>query len=45
MWMFKLIENGEVYAPEHLGRRSVLLANDKIARSQKFKVQSYLVGL
>ena len=30
--MFRLIENGEVYAPEYLGPRSVLLAGDKIAR-------------
>ena len=30
--MFTLIENGEVYAPEPLGRRSVLLIGDRIAR-------------
>src|SRR4051794_25313935 len=30
--MFTLIENGEVYAPEPLGRRSILLAGTKIAR-------------
>lgn len=30
--MFTLIENGEVYAPEYLGRRSVLLANERIVK-------------
>lgn len=30
--MFILIENGDVYAPEPLGRQSVLLANDKILK-------------
>jgi beta-aspartyl-dipeptidase (metallo-type) len=26
-----LIENGEIYAPQRLGRRSILLADSKIA--------------
>jgi beta-aspartyl-dipeptidase (metallo-type) len=30
--MFTLIENGEVYAPEPLGRRPILLIGDRIAR-------------
>ena len=30
--MFTLIENGEVFAPEPLGRSSVLLAHDKIVK-------------
>ena len=30
--MFTLIENGEVYAPERLGRTSVLLVNDRIVK-------------
>ena len=30
--MFTLIENGEVYAPQHLGNPTVLLANDKILK-------------
>lgn len=30
--MFTLIENGEIYAPEPLGRRPILLIDDKIAR-------------
>jgi beta-aspartyl-dipeptidase (metallo-type) len=30
--MLTLIENGEVYAPQHLGNPTVLLANDKILK-------------
>jgi beta-aspartyl-dipeptidase (metallo-type) len=30
--MFTLLENGEIYAPERLGRTSVLLANDRIMK-------------
>ena len=30
--MFTLIENGEVFAPEHLGSPTVLLAHDKIVK-------------
>ena len=30
--MFTLIENGEVYAPQHLGNPTVLLAHDKIVK-------------
>jgi beta-aspartyl-dipeptidase (metallo-type) len=30
--MFKLIENGEIYDPEHIGKCSVLMVGDKIAR-------------
>jgi dihydroorotase-like cyclic amidohydrolase len=30
--MFTLIENGEVYAPESLGRQSILIVDDVIAR-------------
>src|SRR5688572_29638123 len=30
--MFTLIENGEVYAPERLGKTSLLLANDRIIK-------------
>ena len=30
--MFTLIENGEVYSPEPMGRHPVLLANDKIVK-------------
>jgi beta-aspartyl-dipeptidase (metallo-type) len=30
--MFTLIENGEVYGPQHLGNPTVLLANDKIIK-------------
>ena len=28
--MFYLIQNADVYAPEHLGIRDILLCNDKI---------------
>ena len=31
--MLTLIRNGDVYAPEHVGRASVLLANDRIEAS------------
>ena len=30
--MFTLIENGEVYAPEYLGKNALLIADDKIAK-------------
>lgn len=30
--MFKLIENGELYAPEPLGKQSLLMVNDKIVK-------------
>lgn len=33
--MLKLIENGEIYAPEPLGKQSVLIANDKILKVGK----------
>ena len=29
--MHTLIENGEIYAPQRLGRRSILLADSRIA--------------
>lgn len=30
--MLTLVENGDVYAPEHLGQQSVLLVDGKIGR-------------
>lgn len=30
--MFTLIENGDVYAPQHVGRSSVLIAGDSILK-------------
>lgn len=33
--MFTLIENGDVYTPEHVGKTSVLLANDRIVKVGK----------
>lgn len=30
--MITLIKNAEIYAPESLGRQSILLLNDKIAK-------------
>lgn len=30
--VFTLIENGEVYAPQHIGPQSILVANDKIIK-------------
>ena len=38
--MFTLIENGEVYAPESLGRQTVLLVADRIARIGDVDVQA-----
>jgi len=37
--MFTLIENGDVYAPEPLGRQPVLLANDKIVKIGDISVE------
>lgn len=28
--MFRLLKNGDVYAPEHIGKADILICNDKI---------------
>ena len=38
--MMKLIQNIDVYAPQHLGKKDVLIINDKIV---KIKMQALYV--
>ena len=35
--MMKLIQNIDVYAPQHLGKKDVLIINDKIVKIKDFR--------
>jgi beta-aspartyl-dipeptidase (metallo-type) len=40
--MITIIKNGEVYAPQYLGRQTILIIGDKIAKIGNVKVDKYL---